>query len=255
MKTKHLMFIALAFASSAAFAAVDLKAISCMYEIKAEALRFARLRQEIATTQSNPAQQKKLKTQLKASVQELMLNLQESKPGLNKLSMQSQYQRMDSAISDYLSESALGGDKDTAGLREKQNAVISLSEEVSQQLVQKVATGAANDVALIGSAKVNIEKLAYDFEVCTDKCAQLLPADVGLIEKNIESMHTSLAKYFKKSSYELASNQLFFLKKAVSSKLKNESNDNTLGNLIVTTGYMWQIVDEVLDAYVEKSGD
>jgi hypothetical protein len=255
MKIQKLLFIALAFASSAAFAAVDLKAISCMYEIKAEALRFARLRQEIAVAQSNPVQQKKLKTQLKASVQELMLNLQESKPGLTKFGLQSQYQRMDSAISDYLSESALGGDKNTPGLRDKQNAVISLSDEMSQQLVQKVASTAANDVALIGSAKVNIEKLAYDFEVCTDKCAQQLPADVALIEKNVEGMHTSLAKYFKKSSYDLASNQLFFLKKAVNSKLNNDSNENTLTNLIVTTGYMWQIVDEVLDAYVEKTGE
>ena len=223
-----------------------------MYEIKSEVYRFARLRHQISQSLS-PQQAQKTKTQLKASIQELMLNLQESKPGLDKLQLQTQYQRMDGAVSDLLTESAVGGGAANA-MRDKQSKVIALSDEIAKQLIQIIGTPNAKDVALIGSTKVSIEKLAFDFDECGKDCAKVLPEDLSAVEKNMDFMRTGLGSYFKKGSYDMASNQLIFLKKSVSAKSQGAMDATTQDFLMVTTSNLWKLVDEVLDSYVEKSG-
>ena len=223
-----------------------------MYEIKSEVYRFARLRHEISQPLS-PQQAQKVKKQLKASVQELMLNLHESKPGLDKLKLQTQYQTMDSSISDLLTESAITSGASNV-MRDKQSKVIALSDEIAAQLIQKIGTPNAKDVALIGSAKVNIEKLAFDFDECGKDCAKILPEDLNAIQNSMDSMRTNLGPYFKKSSYDMANNQLVFLKKSVTAKSQGTVDATALDFLIATTGNLWTLVDEVLDNYVEKSG-
>jgi hypothetical protein len=252
MKSKSFAFFLPLFLCISAFAADDLKAVSCMYEIKSEVYRFARLRHQISQSLS-PQQAQKVKTQLKASVQELMLNLHESKPGLDKLKLQALYQKMDSSISDLLTESAMASGA-TDAMRDKQSKVIALSEEMATQLIQKIGTPNAKDVALIGTAKVSIEKLAFDFDECSKDCAKVLPEDLNTIQKSMDSMRTGLGQYFKKSSYDMANNQLIFLKKSVSAKTQGTLDGTALDFLIVTTGNLWSLVDEVLDSYVEKSG-
>lgn len=252
MKFKPAAFLLSLLVAIPAFAADDLKAVSCMYEIKSEVYRFARLRHQIAQD-LQPQQEQKVKSQLKASVQELMLNLHESKPGLDKVKLQAQYQRMDNAISELLTESAMGSGA-TEAMRDKQSKVIALSDEMATQLIQKMGTPNAKDVALIGSAKVSIEKLAFDFGECNKDCAKVLPEDLSAIQTNLASMQSSLGPYFKKSSSDMINNQMIFLKQSVTSKAQGKSDATMLDYLIVTTGNLWKLVDEVLDAYVEKAG-
>jgi hypothetical protein len=252
MKLKPIAFFLTLVLSISAFAADDLKAVSCMYEIKSEVYRFARLRHQVSQSLP-PAQAQKVKTQLKASVQELMLNLHESKPGLDKLKLQNQYQRMDSSISDLLTESAMATGA-TDAMRDKQSKVIALSDEMAAQLIQKIGTPSAKDVALIGSAKVSIEKLAFDFNECGKDCAKVLPDDLTSVQKNMDAMQASLGKYFKSSSYDMVNNQLIFLKKSVAAKAQGTADASSMDFLIVTTGNLWKLIDEVLDSYVEKSG-
>jgi hypothetical protein len=252
MKFKSIAFFLPLLLSISAFAADDLKAVSCMYEIKSEVYRFARLRHQISQPLS-PQQAQKVKTQLKASVQELMLNLHESKPGLEKLKLQAQYQRMDSAVSDLLTESAMGSGA-TDAMRDKQSKVIALSDEMATQLVQKIGTPGAKDVALIGSAKVIIEKLAFNFGECDKDCAKVLPEDLSAVQKNLESMQSSLGKSIKASSFDMITNQMIFLKQSVAAKVQGKVDATALDFLIATTGNLWKLVDEVLDSYVEKVG-
>ena len=248
-------FLALAFPllwAASAFAADDLKAVSCMYEIKSEVLRFARLRHQASMTLP-PQQLQKVKNQLKASVQEIMLNLHESKPGLDKLKMQALYQKMDGAISELLTESSMGNGS-TSALLDKQTKVVALSDDMAGQLIQKIGSQNARDVSLIGTAKFSVEKLAYDFDDCSKDCAKLLNGDVDSIQKTMDTMRTSLPNFFKKSSYDMVNNQMLFLKKSVAAKAQGAVSANDMDSLIVTTGNLWTLVDEVLDAYVEKSG-
>ena len=252
MKLKSLAFCLALSLSLSAFAADDLKAVSCMYEIKSEVYRFARLRQQVSQPLA-PQQAQKVKIQLKAAVQELMLNLHESKPGLDKLKLQTQYQRMDSAISDLLTESAMASGA-TDAMRDKQSKVIALSDEMATQLIQKIGTPAAKDVALIGNAKVSIEKLAYDFGECGKDCAKSLPEDLTAVQQNFDSMKRNLGLFFKKDTAQMASNQMIFLTKSVTAKAQGQQDANGLDFLIATPGNLWKLVDEVLDSYVEKSG-
>lgn len=252
MKLRSLALALALFLSASAFAADDLKAVSCMYEIKSEVLRFARLRHQAAAPLSAP-QLQKVKNQLKASVQEIMLNLHESKPGLEKFKMQAQYQKMDGAISELLTESSMGNGS-TAVLRDKQAQVMALSDDMAGQLIQKMGTSSARDVAQIGTAKFSVEKLAYDFDECSTDCGKLLAADVDAIQKTMDNMRKSIPNFFKPGIYDMVNNQMLFLKKSVAAKTEGKVDATTMDFLIVTTGNLWKLVDEVLDAYVEKSG-
>jgi hypothetical protein len=255
MRAKIFLLFFFGLLSRFSYAADDLKAISCIYEIKAETYRFARLRQQIVLAQNFPTQLGKLKSQLKSSTDELKLNQRESKPGLIQLNMQNQYQRMTDAISEYLSASASSDNKNVIEINEKQDILIKLADEITQQLVLKSANPFSNGLVLIGSAKVNVEKLVYDFESCNKNCAQLLPLGVAAVGKSIEDMHATLPKYFKKTSYDLAKNQLIFFNMSVTGRLRGDTSEYTKTNLIVTSGYLWQIIDEVLDSYTEKAGN
>ena len=188
-------------------------------------------------------------------MQELMLNLQESKPGLVQLNMQHQHKRLDDGISEFLSTSATSDNKSVAELDEKRIHLVKLANEIEQQMLQKSPNPSASGIGLIGSAKLNVERMVYDFVTCDKNCAELLPLEVATIEKNVEAMHTSLTKYFKKSSYDLAKNQILLFKLSVASRLKGAVSESERNNLVITSGHLWEIIDEVLDSYTEKAGN
>jgi hypothetical protein len=73
--------------------AAVLKAVSGMDKVQAEAYRFARLHREISLAPKDWPLVGKLKAQIKASTQELMLKLHESKAGLRNGGMQRQSDR------------------------------------------------------------------------------------------------------------------------------------------------------------------
>jgi hypothetical protein len=252
MKFKTFAFSLALLTAMPAFAADNLKALSSMYEIKTEVYRFARLRREM-TRDLQPEQGQKLKTQLKASVQELMLNLHDSKAGFEKLKLQAEYQKMDNAISELLTESAMGS-APTEAMQEKQTKAIALSDELTTQLIQKIGTPNAKGVALIGSTKVSIEKLAFDFGECSKDCAKILPEDLNAIQTNIASMRSTLGTSLKKNTADMIDNQMIFLKQSVTAKAQGKADETMRTYLIATTGNLWKLVDEVLDTYVESTG-
>ena len=254
MKIKLLIALAIALIAPLAHAAGELKAIACLYELQAETYRFARLQLQVGMV-TNPDLTGKLRKQIKETTQELFLNLHESQPGFNAVGLQSQYQRLSDQVADYVSEAVTaGGSKNMGPLRAKQASLLKLMDESAKLVAQKAPSPNNAGVVLIGSAKMNVERLAHDFEFCDKDCAQVLPGQVVQIEKNIEDMRSSLGKHFSKSSYDLAKNQMVFLRMAVDSRARATSQDLAQSNLIVTCTYLWGLIDEVLDSYTEKSG-
>lgn len=243
--------------SSSALAGPVMKSLSCMYELQAEAYRFARLHREISQGKMDPAQLNQLKTQAKESTQELFLNLHESKPGLTKLGMQKQYQRLDDTIADYMSAAIIsGGDKGSSELIAKQAMLIKVADETGRAIAQKSGSSSVSGLAAIGASKRGVEKLASDFEFCDKNCAQVLPEDIASLEQNIDTMHKTLGKYFSRGSYDLAINQLVFLKSSVDARLKTTNVDATArANMMTTSKHLWEIVDETLDSYTDKTSD
>jgi len=252
MKFKVFVLLLVAIASGCAHAAADLTAISCLYEIKAEAYRFSRLRQQMALAENDPGPLGKLKSQLRASTQALMHNLQESKPGLLQLNMQSQHQRLDDGISDFLSTSAVADNQSAVELDEKRASLVKLANELEQQMLQKKPNPAAGGIGLIGAAKVNLEKMVYDFVTCDKTCAQLLPLEVGTVERSIDTLHASLGKHFKNAAYDLAKNQIAAFRLSVARRLKGTAGENEKNDFIANSHHLWEILDEVLGSYTEK---
>ncbi|MFO1339365.1 MAG: hypothetical protein U1F53_14270 [Burkholderiaceae bacterium] len=255
MRKTFFVALALSVVGQLANAAGELKAVSCLYELQAETYRFARLQLENSTA-ANQDLKGKLRTQIKSATQELFLNLHEAKPGLGDAGMQRQYQRLDDQVADYVAEAvSITNVKGLAPLRNKQAALLKSLDETARQLVQKVPGAAGAGVVLIGSAKTNVERLAHDFEFCDTNCAQVLPPEVVTIDKNIDDMRNSLGKYFSKSSYDLAKNQIVFLRMAVDSRARGSASELAQSNVIVTSTHLWEVIDEVLDAFTEKGGN
>jgi uncharacterized membrane-anchored protein YhcB (DUF1043 family) len=257
MKTMTFVLAACLSLMDAAWAAgPDLKAISCMFELQAEAYRFLRLEQEILQASSNPVQVGKLKTQIKASAQELFLNVHEARTGLVSTGMQNQYKQLEEIVSDYVSDAISSTDsQDLGALRFKQNALIRLAAESVQLLEQKLSSPATRKLALIGRSKVNVERFAYDFEMCKLHCDQVLAGELADLERSLDEMRNSLAKHFSQHSYELAKNQMIFMRLSVDRRAKSSSMDLAQHNLIVAGGHLWELIDAVLDSYTEAGGE
>lgn len=257
MAKKTLVFLVSLMFANLAFAAVpDMKAISCMFELEAEAYRFARLQLELSQSLTKPALVAKLRAQIKASTHELFLNLHEAKPGLGSAGMQNQYKRLEDAVGDYVADAISTPDsQNLASLGQKQAMLIKLAADFEQMLEQKLANPAARKLALIGSAKMTVERLAYDFETCGNQCAKVLPAEMTGLEKNLDDMRNLLGNNFSRNSYDMARNQIVFMKLAVDKRLKSTvASDPEQSNLIVAAGHLWELIDAVLDSYVEASG-
>jgi hypothetical protein len=252
MKIKTFLLALLALPSIAFAGAPELKAMSCMFEIEAEAYRLARLSREIAFGSLSPDQLYKIKAQLKSSTQELFLNLHEAKPGLSKMKMQAQYQRLDDAISDYVAEGlSSGNDKTFSALRGKQTELVKLADQIQLTVAQRSGNASAGGLTLIGTAKINTEKMAHDYEFCAKNCAQILPGDFAALSQNIESMRETLPTKFSKGNYNMAKIQLDFLKLAMDARIKAEPTDLAQSNMLATSSHLWTLIDEVLDAYVD----
>jgi len=242
--------------SSTAWASPELKAVSAMYDIKAETFRFVRLQREILISKSDPILSKKLRAQLKDSTQGLMNGVQEAAPGLNKLGMQKQQQQMGDTVSGYLAEwaaAAGSGNVDLDALRAKRLAMQKLSDDIGKQAIQKSGAPAARQTALIGASKSSIQKLAFDYEFCDPNCAQVLPADMADLEKNLDEMRGSVAKYFKNNSYDLARNQITMLKSAVNNRLSKGINPADQKQVIGVSDNLWTMFTEVQDSYADSN--
>ena len=254
MTHKFLLALGLTLASTIASAAGELKALSCVYELQAESYRFARLQLELSSA-ANTAVAGKVRTQVKAATQELMLNLQEARQGFVALGLQQRHQQLNDQVADYLAEAvSVSSTRDLKPLRAKQAALLKQLADTAQLLTQKTNNPATTGVSLIGGAKLHVEQLAHDFEACTSTCAAQLPAEVQAIEKDLTQMRSTLPKNFSASSAELAKNQMVFLRTAVDSRLRGAPSEAAQTHLIVTAQHLWEIIDEVLDSYTEKSG-
>lgn len=250
MKLKALLCSLLVLSGLASAGTPDLKSMSCMFEIQAEAYRLARLNREVSFGNLADPQLYKVRNQLKASTQELFLNLHEAKPGLTRLGMQVQYQQLDSSISAYVAEGLVpGNDRNLSSLRGKQADLVKLADQIRQAVAQKSNNTSAGGLTLIGTAKISVEKMAHDFEFCGKSCGQVLPADFAAISKNINAMHEALPAQFSQSNYDMARIQLDFLKEAMDGRIK-DSTELAPNAMLVTTEHLWTLIDEVLDAYV-----
>ena len=251
------MGVALALGAAQAASAApptDQKAAACLYELQAESWRFARLQREIIVNAGRSGGANKLRTQIKAATQELMLNLHEAQPGMKAAGLDKQYKRLEDTVADYLAEAAASaGDRELVSLRAKQGVVMKAVDEARGALTPKLNPKYAKGMALIGGAKANVERLAHDFEFCGKaECAQQLPAEMAELERQFDGMRTQLGDFFSKSNHELARNQLIFMRLAVDGRLKSGSPDAGQENLIVSAGHLWEIIDGVLDAFAEK---
>jgi len=241
---------------AAGAAGPDLKTISCMFELQAEAYRFLRLEQEVLQASNNPVQMGKLKSQIKASAQELFLNVHEARSGLLGAGMQNQHKQLEEIVSDYVSDAIASPDsQDLSTLRFKQNALIRLAAESVQLLEQKLGSPSTRKLALIGRSKVNVERFAYDFEMCKLHCDQVLAGELADLERGLDEMRNSLARHFSQHAYELAKNQMIFMRLSVDRRAKSSSLDLAQHNLIVAGGHLWELIDAVLDSYIGAGGE
>ncbi len=252
-----ILFLAACFflASPTRAATSEFKAISCMFELQAEAYRFLRLGQQILQASSNPVQVGKLKSQIKASAQELFLNVREARAGLASAGLQNQYRQLEDIVSDYVSDAISSTDsQDLGALKYKQNALIRLAAESAQQLEQKIGSPATRRLALVGRTKVNVERFAHDFEMCKLHCDQVLAGELADLERGLDEMRNALSRHFSQHAYELAKNQMIFMRLSVERRAKSSSMDLAQHNLIVAGGNLWELIDAVLDSYIE-AGD
>jgi hypothetical protein len=237
-------------------AAPDLKVISCMFELQAEAYRFLRLQQQILQASSNPQQVTRLKSQIKTSAQELFLSVQEARPGLVNAGLPNQYRLLEGLAADYVSDALSSTDnQDLTTLRYKQNALIRQAAESAQLLEQKFGSPATRKLALIGRAKINVERFAYDFEMCRLHCDQVLAGELADLERGLDEMRNALSQHFSQHAYELAKNQMIFLRLSVERRAKSSAIESAQHNLIVAGGHLWQLIDAVLDSYTRAEGE
>lgn len=257
MRTMTLFLAAcISLASAAQAATPEFKAISCMFELQAEAYRFLRLGQQIQQASSNPVQVGRLKSQIKASAQELFLNLRDARAGMASAGMQSQYRQLEDIVSDYVSDAVSSTDsQDQGALKYKQNALIRLAAESVQQLEQKISSPATRRLALVGRAKVNVERFAHDFEMCKLHCDQVLAGELADLERGLDEMRNALPRHFNQHAYELAKNQMIFMRLSVERRAKASSMDLAQHNLIVAGGNLWELIDAVLDSYIDAGGE
>jgi hypothetical protein len=243
-------------AADARATAPEFKAISCMFELQAEAYRFLRLGQQILQVSNNPVQVGRLKAQIKTSAQELFLNVHEARAGLHNAGMQNQYRQLEDIVSDYVSDALSSTDSQDQGtLKYKQNALIRLAAESVQQLEQKTGGPSTRRLALVGRAKVNVERFAHDFEMCRLHCDQVLVGELADLDRGLDEMRNSVPRHFSQQSYELAKNQMIFMRLSVERRTKSSSMDLAQNNLIVAGGNLWQLIDAVLDSYTGTGGE
>lgn len=248
--------LGLLFTQAAWSAAADLKTISCMFELQAEAYRFLRLQQQTMQASSNPVQVGKLKSQIKASAQELFQNVREARSGMVGAGLQNQYKLMEDVVSDFVSDAIVPSDsQDVGGLRFKQNVLVRLAAESAQALEQKLGNPATRKLALIGRTKVGVERFAYDFEMCKLHCEQVLAGELADLEQALEDMRHSLARHFSQHSYELAMNQMVFMRLSVDRRAQSSSMETAQHNLIVASGHLWELIDAVLESYTQAGGE
>jgi hypothetical protein len=240
----------LIFLSAARAATPELKVISCMFELQAEAYRFLRLEQQILQAAGNAALVSKLKSQIKASAQEMSLNVSESRTGLNNAGMQNQHKLLEGIVADYIADGLSSTDnQDMASLRYKQNALIRLAAEYAQQLEQKLGNPATRKVAMIGRAKVNVERFSHDFEMCRLHCEQVLNGELADLDRSLDEIRSAMGAHFSQHAYEQAKNQMVFMRLSVERRAKAASLDAAQNNLIVAGGHLWGLIDAVLDSY------
>jgi hypothetical protein len=250
------VYFFLANPARAAAPAPEFKAISCMFELQAEAYRFLRLGQQIQQASNNPRQVGRLKTQVKTSAQELFLNVREARAGLLSAGMQNPYRQLEDIVSDYVSDAISSTDsQDLGALKYKQNALIRLAAESVQQLEQKIGSPATRRLALVGRAKVNVERFAHDFEMCKLHCDQVLAGELADLERGLDEMRNALPRHFSQQAYELAKNQMIFMRLSVERRTKSSSMDLAQHNLIVAGGNLWELIDAALDSYIGTGGE
>lgn len=260
MKAMTFIFAAglsgLLFVPAARSAAPDLKTISCMFELQAEAYRFMRLQQETLQAPNNPVQAGKLKSQIKASAQELFQNVREARTGMVGAGLQNQYKLMEDVVSDFVSDAIAPADsQDLGGLRFKQNVLARLAAESAQALEQKLAHPAVRKLTLIGRTKVAVERFAYDFEMCKLHCEQVLAGELADLERALLEMRNSLPRHFSQHAYELAMNQMVFMRLSVDRRAQSSSMEMAQHNLVVASGHLWELIDGVLDSYTQAGGE
>jgi hypothetical protein len=252
MKIKTLLFILLAAPGIASAAAPELKALSGMLGIQAEAYRLTRLGREISIGNPAPEQTYAIKAEIKASTEEMIFSLRESKAGLTKLKMQAQYQQLDGATSDFVAESlSSGGNKPLEPLLNKQAGLLKLADQLQLAIAQNTVNTSVGALSLIGKTRVNLEKTTHDYEFCTQNCAQILPANFAALSKNIDAMRENLPDKFSKAKYDMAKTQLISLKQALDARIKTEPSLLAQSNAVLTAGRILIIVNEVLDSYTD----
>jgi hypothetical protein len=246
---------ALVLVSSNALAGPKLKASACMFEIEAEAYRFARVNRELSVLPKSDPRVPKLVNQAKAATQELFLNLHEARAGLEKLGMKARYDTLSDKVSAYVAEAvATGNDANRTALTAKQAELTKYADETRLQIAERAKLPALAGLATIGGAKVQLERITFLYEFCETECAQSLPGGVAALQASINQMNTTLPRYFKRENFELATNQAIFLKLAVTRRVNTGKFDaNSQNEVIVSAKYLWDLIDEVLDAYTEAA--
>lgn len=233
-----------------ACAAGEAKAVASLYDLQADSYRYARLQRELVT----PVRADllgRVRKQLKKTAAGLNTAVTEAKPGMDASGMQAQQQQIVAGVSDYLATAGTAKDlSELAPARAKRMALLKAVSGDVQQLLAKLSPKTGSALTMAGQTKIDIERLAYDYEFCGSQCATLLPADLAAIQKGLEGMHAAMGASFDDASVSLAKNQLILLKPTIEARIQGDVSEDNQSALIMTCAQLWEVVDHANDAAV-----
>jgi hypothetical protein len=250
MKLRAWMAVPLLMCSGWACAAGEAKAVSSLYDLQADSYRYARLQRELVTPVRSDLLGR-VRKQLKKTAAGLNTAATEAKPGMDATGMQAQQQQIAAGVSDYLATAGTAKDlSELAPARAKRMALLKSVAGDVQQLVAKLPPKTGSALTAAGQTKIDIERLAYDYEFCGAQCATTLPTDLAAIQRGLDGMHASMGASFDDASLSLAKNQLILLKPIVDARIQAGVNEDSQSSLIMTCAQLWEVVDRANDAAV-----